>query len=113
MYSDSLQNGGDMANFQVGTKLTTNESSVEVTVTAAAPIASGVHHFQLVVVDESGNQSDPATVAVVVRDNTKPTAVITVAPSQVEPGQSFRLDGSKSSDVPPGKIVSYIWTMVD
>jgi len=102
-----------MANFQVGTRLTTNESSVEVTVSPAAPIAPGVHHFQLVVVDEAGNQSDPSTVAVVVRDSVKPTAVITAAPSQVDPGQSFRLDGSKSSDVPPGKVVSYIWTMVD
>ena len=102
-----------MANFQVGTRLTTAENTVEVTGSPSAPIASGVHHFQLVVVDEAGNQSDPATVAVVVKDNVKPTAVITVSPSQVELGQSFRLDGSKSSDVPPGKIVSFIWTMVD
>jgi len=102
-----------MANFQIGTHLSTNENSVEVTVAAAAPIVPGVHHFQLVVVDDSGNHSDPATVAVVVKDSVKPTAVITAAPSQVEPGQSFRLDGSKSSDVPPGKIVSFIWTMID
>ena len=102
-----------MANFQIGTRVTTNESSVEVTVSPAAPIAPGVHHFQLVVVDEAGNQSDPATVGVIIRDSVKPTAVITAAPSQVDPGQSFRLDGSKSSDVPPGKIVNYIWTMID
>ena len=41
-----------------------------------------------------------------------PTAIIT-APTQVEFGQSFRLDGSKSSDIPPGKVVKFIWTMVE
>ena len=102
-----------MANFQIGTRLTTAESSVEVTVSPAAPIAPGIHHFQLVVVDEAGNQSEPATVGVIIKDTLKPTAVITAAPSQVDPGQSFRLDGSKSSDLPPGKIVNYIWTMID
>jgi hypothetical protein len=102
-----------MANFQIGTRVTTSESSVEVTVSPAAPIAPGIHHFQLVVVDEAGNQSDPATVGVIIKDTVKPTAVITAAPSQVDPGQNFRLDGSKSSDVPPGKIVNYIWTMID
>jgi len=102
-----------MAEFRIGTKVTTPEKSVEVTVTPSAPLPAGLHHFQLIVVDDSGNQSDPATASVIIKDTTKPTAVLTVAPTQVELGQSFRLDGSKSSDVAPGKIVQYVWTMID
>jgi|SRR5436190_24175475 len=102
-----------MANFQVGTKITTPESSVSVDVTPTAPIAPGVHHFQLIVVDDAGNASEPATAQIIIKDSTKPTAVLTIVPSQVDPGVSFRLDGSKSADLPPGKIKEFIWIMVD
>src|SRR5436305_1896106 len=57
-----------MANFSVGTKVSTTEDSVSVDVTPAAAIPPGVHHFQLIVVDDAGNESDPATAQVVVRD---------------------------------------------
>ena len=102
-----------MANFVVGTSVETTENVVEVTVNPALPISPGTHHFQLVVVDDAGNQSDPAITQVVIRDATKPTAVIAIVPTQVAAGQSFKLDGSHSSDVPPGKVVKYIWTMLD
>ena len=49
---------------------------------------------------------------VVVRDTQNPTAILK-APSQVEFGMSFLLDGRDSSDVPPGKVVKYIWTMME
>jgi hypothetical protein len=64
-------------------------------------------------VDDAGNASDPATAQIIIRDTTKPTAVLVITPSQVDPGVSFRLDGSKSSDVAPGKIAQFIWTMID
>ena len=102
-----------MADFKVGISVTTTTSSVDVTVNPAAPLASGLHHFQLVVVDDSGNHSEPAVVGVIVKDSIKPTAVITASAPQVDSGQSFKLDGSKSSDVPPGKITQFIWTMID
>ena len=102
-----------MATFKIGTTITTDQNSVDVDVTAAAPLPPGVHHFQLIVVDEVGNKSDPVTAQVVIRDSIRPTAVLKIAPSQVEPGQPFRLDGSGSSDVAPGQVVQYIWTMVD
>jgi hypothetical protein len=100
-----------MATFKPGTAVETPDPTVEVTVTAAAPLPAGAHKFQLVVVDDSGNTSDPIVVGVIVRDTLKPTAVL-IAPEQVEFGQSFLLDGRKSSDVPPGKVVRYVWTMV-
>jgi hypothetical protein len=102
-----------MANFNIGTKVTTSDPSVSVDVTPAAFLPAGVHHFQLVVIDDGGNESDPATAQIVIKDTVKPTAVLAIAPTQVDPGVSFKLDGTKSSDVPPGKIVQYIWTLID
>lgn len=102
-----------MANFVVGTKVTTTDNTVSVDVTPSALLPPGVHHFQLVVVDDAGNESDPATAQIVIRDSVRPTAVLLIVPTQVNPGESFKLDGTKSSDVAPGKVVQFIWTMID
>jgi PKD repeat protein len=85
---------------------------VTVDATATSFLPSGTYHFQLVVVDEEGNQSDPVTATVVVKDTIKPTAVLTISPTQAQLGQTFTLDGSKSSDVAPGTLKSFIWTLV-
>lgn len=100
-----------MAEFRIGEPVETGEAKVEVTVSQEVPIPVGTHTFQLVVVDDAGNESLPATVNVTVRDTQRPTAVIN-APESVGYGRSFTLDGSRSSDLPPGKIVKYIWTML-
>lgn len=100
-----------MASFVVGKPVQTNEPAVEVTVSPNAPLPMGRHQFQLIVTDDSGNTSQPDTVTIIVRDSKSPTAVLTV-PEQVEYGSSFVLDGRKSSDVPPGKVVSYSFTMI-
>ena len=99
------------ATFNVGTTVETTDNFVDVAPASGLPV--GVHHFQLVVDDDSGNQSAPVVAQVIVKDTTRPTAVLTITPSQVEAGQGFRLDGSKSSDPNPGKIVKYRWTMLD
>ena len=101
-----------MSKFEIGTPVETEEPTVEVTVDTDNPLPVGKHVFQLVVADESGNASQPAEVVVIVRDSEAPTAVIK-APSQVGFGRSFKMDGSASSDVPPGKVVRYIWTLVE
>lgn len=100
-----------MAEFTLNQPVTTTEPSVEVTVDAQNPLPIGRHRFQLVVTDESGNTSNPDVVEVIVRDTQNPTAVID-AEAQVEFGNSFALDGRRSSDVPPGRVVSYEWTMI-
>jgi hypothetical protein len=100
-----------MATFQPGTEIETSEPTVEVTVTASQPITPGAHSFQLIVVDDAGNKSEPMVVRLVVRDTQRPTAVL-IAPEVVEFGQSFVLDGRRSSDVPPGRVVRFVWTMV-
>lgn len=97
-----------MGTFVPGQAVVTTEPQVEVTVAPSSPLSPGRHRFQLVVVDDSGNESAPAMVDVVVIDNRKPTAVID-APSTVPFGTSFSLSGARSSDLPPGKIVQYQW----
>lgn len=100
-----------MSTFVVGTPVETATPTVDVTVDPNAPLPSGVHTFQLVVVDDQGTSSAPATVQVVIKDKLIPTAVLR-APAQVTSGQSFTLDGSASSEVAPGKIVKFVWTLM-
>ena len=101
-----------MADFIIGKEVETKESTIEVTVNIDKPLSVGKHTFQLVVVDDGDNKSLPAVVEVVVRDSQNPTAIVR-APSQVEYGKPFLLDGRDSRDVPPGKVVRYIWTMLE
>jgi hypothetical protein len=102
-----------LAVFKTGTPITTDatQPTIQVDIDPNAPLAPGNHVFQLVVVDDRGNKSQPATVTVVVKDNLRPTAVLT-APATVDFGSSFTLDGRNSSELPPGKLKSFIWTLV-
>lgn len=101
-----------MAEFKPGTPVVTGEPSVEVTVSEELPLKPGRHRFQLVVEDDAGNVSLPDIVDVVVQDTIRPTAVLE-APKLAQPGQNFLLDGRRSSDVQPGKIVKYEWTLLE
>jgi hypothetical protein len=101
-----------MALFEVGKPITTTDSTVSVDVDATHALSVGPHRFQLVVVDESGNQSQPVTVDVIVKDTVAPTAVLEVL-GPVTFNQPFTLSGQKSLDNGGDSIVSYIWTLVD
>ena len=80
----------------------------------------GGHTFQLLVTDDSGNVSVPATVTLIVVDTQAPTAVVTVSDEQGRPleanrlafGNGFILNGKRSVDI-GGNIVSYTWSLVD
>ena len=100
-----------MAKFELNVPVETAVPKVEVEVDINNPLPVGVHRFQLIVVDDSGNKSTPSTIDVVVRDTQAPTAVLDPV-GQIEAGSSFALSGERSTDVPPGQIVQYIWTMV-
>src|SRR5437660_1280501 len=67
-----------MPTFKKGVPITTTPpagGAIEVTVTPTTLIPSGVHHFQLVVVENSaGVQSDPMKVTVVVSQGILPIA---------------------------------------
>jgi len=100
-----------MPEFKFGAPVETNEPKVEVTIDPNNPFKPGTYRFQLVVVDDSGNESEPAFVDIVVRDSQRPTAVID-APEAVEVGQTFDMTATRSFDAPGGEIVRYIWTLL-
>jgi hypothetical protein len=100
-----------MTEFFPNKPIKTDVPKIEVTISPNAPLPVGLTRFQLVVVDDAGNASDPAVVEVIIKDTLRPTAVLD-APKAVEVGQSFVLVGDRSSDVAPGKVVNYIWTLL-
>lgn len=100
-----------MADFVIGTDISTDTPTIEVTVSADKPLPIGRQTFRLVVVDDSGNVSQGDQVQIIVADQDAPTAVLK-APQVVGFGKSFDLDGSASFDVGGGKVVKYIWTYV-
>jgi hypothetical protein len=93
-----------------GVPFETTEPFVTVDASPQAPFKTGKMTFTLVVVDDSGNESAPATFVVNVIDSERPTAIVT-GPEKVPQTTPFKLDGSKSTDV-GGKIVRYRWTLV-
>ena len=109
-----------MAEFKTNVPVVQADPVVTVEASEREPFPTGPLRFQLVVVDEAGNESDPAFLDVIVRDSEKPTAVIDVVNGDgkvLEPvvsvGESFILSGARSSDVPPGKVKEYRFTLLD
>jgi len=100
-----------MAEFVIGTDITTDVPVIEVTIKPDKPLSIGKHTFRLTVVDDANNVSKPDQVIVIVADQDAPTAVLK-GPQVVGSGRSFNLDGSASFDVGGGKVVKYIWTYV-
>ena len=102
-------------------KLITEDTVLNIAVSNDNALAIGSHTFELMVVDDSGNESLPAQVVVIVRDTTRPTAVLRAADSDGRPlprysmefGTSFMLNAKGSLDSPPGKIVRYSWSLLD
>jgi hypothetical protein len=109
-----------MAEFKTNVPVVQAEPVVTVDISPDAPMPIGAHKFRLVVVDDAGNESEPAVIEVIVRDTDKPTAVLDVVDSDnkvVEPvvsaGSAFILSGARSTDVVPGKIKEYRFTLLD
>lgn len=86
------------------------DSLLTINVDTQNPLSSGVYEFQLVVIDDSGNNSNPSTVRVVIADDQAPTAVID-APVRVGFGKDFALSGKRSLDV-GGKLTTFVWTLI-
>jgi len=108
-----------MAVFITNKTVAQKDPLVQVEVTPTAPLPLGVNRFQLIVIDNSGNESVAATIDVMVKDTTAPTAGIIMVNAdgkRVDPvvpfGQSFFLSGAPSTDVGGGKIVEYRFTLM-
>ena len=109
-----------MPEFKVNQPVVQPDPMVKVDVGGAAPLPLGVNRFRLVVVDDSGNESEPAFLEVIVRDAGNPTAVLDMVNAdgrRIEPvvaaGAGFILSGARSADTGGGKVVEYRFTLVD
>jgi hypothetical protein len=109
-----------MAEFKPNVPVVQTDPLVSVDVKPDAPLPPGKYRFRLVVVDDANNESDPAVLEVIVQDTQKPTAVLDVVNADkavikpnVAVGQSFLLSGARSTDVAPGKVKSYRFTLLD
>lgn len=110
-----------MAQFTPNKPVVVTDPQVSVDVSANNPLPVGRHRFSLVVVDDSGNESQPAIIDIIVRDTDLPTAVIDlvnadgaiVSPAVVSAGAKFVLSGKRSTDTAPGKIKEYRFTLLD
>lgn len=109
-----------MPEFKPNVPVIQKDPLVSVDVKADAPMPAGRYRFQLVVVDDGDNQSDPAVLDVIIRDTQRPTAVLDMVDAngaRIKPlvpvGASFLLSGAQSSDVPPGKVKAYQFTLLD
>jgi hypothetical protein len=87
-----------------------NDPTLIIVIDPAKPLPTGTYTFQLQVVDDAKNTSQPTTVNIVVADDRAPNAVIT-APERVSFGDGFTLSGKASFDV-GGRIDQYIWTLI-
>lgn len=94
----------------VNQKKSTVDSLLTISVDEQNPLSVGVYDFQLVVTDDSGNESIPATCKIVVVDNQAPTAVID-APDRVGFGNDFALSGERSVDI-GGQLTKFVWTLI-
>ena len=108
-----------MPEFKPNVPVVQTDPMVRVEVDKNKPMPPGRYRFELVVVDNSGNESEPATIDVIIRDTQRPTAVLdmvnadkAIVKPQVSVGESFLLSGLRSTDVEPGKIKSYRFTML-
>jgi len=109
-----------MPEFKPNQPIAQKEPVVSVDVNPEEPLPLGANRFRLVVVDDAGNESEPTFLEVVVRDSERPTAVLDVVNrdlTRIDPvvrrGESFILSGARSTDVRPGAVAEYRFTLVD
>jgi hypothetical protein len=109
-----------MAIFKFNQPIIQPDPVIKVDISAADPLPIGANRFQLIVVDDEGNESEPTFVDVIVQAPTNPTAVLDVVDSNLKPveprvafGKPFILSAARSLDVDAGKIVEYRFTLID
>jgi hypothetical protein len=112
-----------MASFVPGTDtaVMADEPILDVVASPTRPLPVGRHVFQLVVTDNAGNQSSVDSIAITVKDRTKPVAQIDFVRADgtrqydssisVAYGQPFRLTGERSTDA-NGRVTTWRWTLV-
>ncbi|MBL0125195.1 MAG: PKD domain-containing protein [Betaproteobacteria bacterium] len=77
-----------------------------------APDKLGRYDIQLVVVDDSGNQSAPVMATIIVTDSDNPTAVLDATPASPVVGSVVTLSGARSADTGGGQVVTYRFSAI-
>jgi hypothetical protein len=94
-----------------GAPLARDVPGVTFVVNPGAPLAPGSHVVELIVMDDSGNESDPATAVVRVADGVAPTAILDM-PATIPFAQDVEVSGARSADV-GGLLVRFVWQLDD
>ncbi|MFW2349980.1 hypothetical protein [Qipengyuania sp.] len=110
-----------MAKFVRNKPVQSDAPNVKVELATGEQLDLGANRFKLVVVDDAGNESEPAFIDVIVKDAAKPTAVLDLVDGNgkvlgdltVKQGDTIILSGARSKDQAPGKVVSYTFTWID
>lgn len=97
-----------MAKFEINVPVETEDAKIAVDLDPNTALAVGRHRFSLVVTDDSGNESLPDEITVIVADREAPTAVLQ-GPEIADFGRPFALVGAKSFDI-GGRVVRYRYT---
>ncbi len=100
-------------------QVVTEDSKLVIKMPEEEPLSVGQHKFQLTVEDDSGNQSQPASITVIIADTASPTAVLElqdedgrrITNGQVSFSSGFTLSGERSIDV-GGSITKYAWELI-
>jgi len=109
-----------MPQFKTNQPVVQSDPVVKVEVSRTDQLPVGPNRFRLVVVDNEGNESEPTFLEVIVQAPQVPTAVLDMVDDnqrRIDPvvpaGRGFTLSGARSTDVPPGKVVEWRFTLVD
>jgi len=86
--------------------ITTPSPNIAITV----PATSGPVTFQLVVTDNLGNQSAPASITIEIQP--APIAVLSTSTPSVRAGSPIELSAANSAAQAPGTITSYRYTLI-
>jgi hypothetical protein len=93
---------------EINAPFETDQPTITLEIDPNKPLARGRHVFQLEVVDDSANVSEPVKLVVIVADKERPTAVLE-GPQVADFGKPFKLSGEKSFDI-GGSIKTYRFT---
>ncbi len=109
-----------MPQFRLNEPIIQPEPLVRVEIPRAEPLPIGANRFRLVVVDDDGVESEPTFLEVIIQAPAAPTAVLDVVDDnqrRLDPvvpfGRGFILSGGRSTDVDPGRVVEWRFTLVD
>jgi len=107
-----------MAEFKPNVPVVQDNPQVTVDIRRGKALPVGNHRFQLVVVDDAGNESEPTFLDIIVKDSARPTVLdlinknkTVIDPPVVPAGKSFILSAARSKDA-DGRIKEYRWTLL-